>query len=436
MRGGAAVCHAVRVSIRGLIGDRARRPVEDELGDDGGRPPAGVGAVGRRVERQLQLKDRLELALLAKEQAALRRVATLVATGAPPAEVFEAVVGEVGRLFPADAAAVSRYDADGALTVIGGWSRSDGYAPIGTRHAVEPGTLAGLIAETRRPGRINCYAGGCSSLADLLRGRGWRSSVGAPIVVDGRLWGVVGVASTDDRLLPRGTEGRLAEFTQLVATAIANAESRAELAASRARVVATADAARRRIERTLHDGAQQRLVSLALELRAAQAAVPPELCEHRAELSRVVEGLRSVLDDLREIARGIHPAILAEGGLAAGLKTLARRSAIPVELDVQAELRLPERVGVAAYYVVSEALANTAKYAHASVVHVAVDARDCVLRVTVRDDGLGGADPARGSGLVGLKDRAEAMGGTMALHSPHGAGTSLHVEVPLDGHSD
>jgi signal transduction histidine kinase len=254
------------------------------------------------------------------------------------------------------------------------------------------------------------------------------------VTVDGRLWGVVVAASKMDHPLGLDTEERLAQFTELVATTIANADGRGELDASRARIVATADATRRRIERDLHDGAQQQLVSLALELRAAQAMVPPGLGEHQAELSRVVDGLTSVLDGLREIALGIHPASLAEGGLGTALKTLARRSPVPVELEVQSDTRLPETVEVAAYYVVSEALTNAAKYARASVVYVDVQARDGALRVVVRDDGLGGADPARGSGLLGLKDRAEAIGGTMLLHSPQGAGTSLHVELPLDGY--
>jgi signal transduction histidine kinase len=217
-----------------------------------------------------------------------------------------------------------------------------------------------------------------------------------------------------------------------VATAIANAESRAELHASRARIVATADATRRRIERDLHDGTQQRLVSLALELRAAEQAVPAELHEHRAALARAAEGLTSVLDELREISRGIHPGILAQGGIGPALKTLARRSAVPVELDLPSELQLPERIEVATYYIVSEAMTNAAKHAHASVVHVAVQADEQLLRVSVRDDGRGGADPDGGSGLIGLKDRTEAMGGTMSLRSPLGAGTSLQVELPLD----
>jgi signal transduction histidine kinase len=203
------------------------------------------------------------------------------------------------------------------------------------------------------------------------------------------------------------------------------------VAASRARIVATADETRRRIERDLHDGAQQRLVALALDLRAAQTAVPPELGELQAELSRVAEGLASALDELQEFARGIHPAILAEGGLGPALKTLARRSPVPVELDVRAEPRLPERVEIAAYYVVSETLTNAAKHAHASVVHVEVESADGALRVSVRDDGAGGADPARGSGLVGLRDRVEALGGAITIQSPPGAGTSVDVELPI-----
>ena len=374
---------------------------------------------------------REELTRLAEEQAALRRVATLVAQGARPADVFEAVSAEVARLVPADAAALTRFETDGTVTALGGWTRSGGYVYTGRRFALE-GTVSGLIFETGRPGRMDSYAEAPGSAPAAARHLGWRSSVGAPVFVEGRLWGALAVVSTTDDPLPPDTEGRLAEFTELVATAIANTDSRAELDASRARIVATADATRRRIERDLHDGAQQQLVSLALELRAAQEAIPPELGELRAELSGVIDGLKSLLDDLREIAHGIHPPILAEGGLGPALKTLARRSAIPIDLDVRAKDRLPEAVEVAAYYVVSEALTNVTKYARASVVHVEVEAGNRILRVAVRDDGLGGADPALGSGLVGLKDRAEAIGGKMTLQSPRGGGTSLHVELPLD----
>jgi signal transduction histidine kinase len=230
---------------------------------------------------------------------------------------------------------------------------------------------------------------------------------------------------------PPATEERLTKFTELVATAVANAQTEAELTASRARVVATADDTRRRIERDLHDGAQQRLVSLALQLREAQAAVPTELREVSAQLDRIVAGLAQALEELREFARGIHPAILAEGGLGPALRLLARRSDVPVALDVRTSRRLPEPVEVAAYYVASEALTNAAKHAGASVVSLAVEEADGGLRIRVRDDGCGGADFARGSGLVGLKDRIEALGGRISVESPRGAGTAILVELPL-----
>jgi signal transduction histidine kinase len=256
--------------------------------------------------------------------------------------------------------------------------------------------------------------------------------MGAPIWVEGRLWGVLVVYSNNEEPLPPETERRLGEFTQIVATAIANADSRAELDASRARIVATADATRRRIERDLHDGAQQQLVSLALEVRAAQANAPEEMSKHREDLSHIAEGLTIVLDGLREIALGIHPAILAEGGLGPAVKTLAHRSPIPVELDVREDGRLAESVEVAAYYVVSEALTNAAKHSGASKVEVEVEVGEHTLRVTVRDDGVGGAEPARGSGLLGLRDRVEAIGGTLTLESRRTLGTSLIVELPLE----
>ena len=208
--------------------------------------------------------------------------------------------------------------------------------------------------------------------------------------------------------------------------------SRAELAASRARIVTAADQTRRRIERDLHDGVQQRLVSLALDQRQAEAMVPAELRELQAQLSRVADGLAGAMTELQEISRGIHPAILAQGGLAAALKTLARRSAVPVRLEVRAEKRLPEPVEVAAYYIVSEALTNTAKHAHASAVHVAVDACDRVLGLSIRDDGCGGADPTRGSGLIGLTDRVDALGGTIDVASPLGEGTTLLITLPIE----
>jgi signal transduction histidine kinase len=223
----------------------------------------------------------------------------------------------------------------------------------------------------------------------------------------------------------------MADFTELVATAVGNAESRAELAASRARIVAAADEARRRIERDLHDGTQQRLVSLGLELRLAQSMVPADLARLEAEIGRVADELTGAVEDLREIARGIHPAILSEGGLGPALRTLARRAAIAVELDVPVLGRLPEPVEVAAYYAVSEALTNVTRHAHASVAEVSAEVSGGALRVCVRDDGAGGADPLEGSGLVGLKDRIEALGGTFSIHSPAGSGTTVSCELPV-----
>jgi signal transduction histidine kinase len=250
-----------------------------------------------------------------------------------------------------------------------------------------------------------------------------------PISVESRLWGVMSVGSTQGPL-PADTEARLAGFTELAATAIANAEAQAALTASRARVVAAADAARRRIERDLHDGAQQRLVSLGLQLRMAQAA-PPGSGQLVQWLGGVAAEVAEVREELREIARGLHPAILAEGGLRPAVKALARRSAVPVELDVKVEGRLSEPVELAAYYVVAEALTNTAKHAHASVAEVQVAISRGVLHVRVRDDGRGGAEFGLGSGLVGIKDRAEALGGRISLRSPPGAGTAVDIALPL-----
>jgi signal transduction histidine kinase len=376
-----------------------------------------------------------ELARLADEQAALRRVATLTAKGAPPGEVFEAVSAEVAPLVGSDAAGITRFEADGTFTALGGWARNRDYPATGRRFPPE-GSVSGLVFETRRPSRIDDFEGRPGEAAAAMREMGWRSAMGAPIWVEGRLWGVLVVYSDSDEPLPPDTERRLGEFTQIVATAIANADSRAELDASRARIVATADATRRRIERDLHDGAQQQLVSLALQVRAAQANAPEMLSRHREDLSQIAEGLTTVLDELREIALGLHPAILAEGGLGPALKTLAHRSPIPVELDVRDDRRLPESLEVAAYYVVSEALTNAAKHSGATKVEVEVEVREHTLRVTVRDDGAGGAEPARGSGLLGLKDRAEAIGGRITLASRRDVGTSLVAELPLDSSID
>jgi signal transduction histidine kinase len=375
---------------------------------------------------------REELRRVADEQAALRRVATLVAQGAPSAAVFAAVTEEIGRLLPADVTGLGRYDPDGSFVRAGLWSTVANPIPGAHRTPLGGRNVSTLVFETGRPARIDDYSDDAGPVASQwCRSIGLRSAVGAPVSVEGRLWGVVVVMSTSAEPLPPDTETRLAGFTELVATAIANAEARAELTASRARIVATADQTRRRIERDLHDGAQQRLVTLALQLRAAQAQVPAQLDPLNADLNRIAIGLSSTLNELREFARGIHPAILTKGGLAAALKMLARRSSIPVTLDIRTQERLPGPVEVAAYYVISEALANVAKHAQASGVHVQVEAISGVLRLEVRDDGVGGADPARGTGLIGVRDRVEAAGGRFRVTSPRGEGTQLLIELPV-----
>jgi signal transduction histidine kinase len=382
-------------------------------------------------------ESRAGLARLAAEQAGLRRVATLVARGAPPEELFAVVTEETGRLIGTDLAGMARFT-DDTVTVLATWAAEDAH---GGAHPLVPGPwpldgddLASMIWRTGRSVRIDDYHGISGPIAAFVReGLGVASSVGSPIIVEGRLWGALFVHSKQGREpFPQDTESRVTRFTELVATAIANAESRAELVASRARVVAAADQTRRRIERDLHDGLQQRLVSVGLELRAAQATMPAQLGELKAVLSRVAEELASMFDELREIAQGIHPAVLSDGGLAPALSALRRRSVLPVALDLRTERRLPERVEVAAYYVVSEALTNAAKHAEASVVNVALETRDTILRMAIHDDGVGGADPSRGSGLVGLSDRIAALGGTLQVTSPVGTGTTLLIEIPLD----
>jgi signal transduction histidine kinase len=378
---------------------------------------------------------RLELRDYAEEQAALRRIATLIARAAPPDELFTAVAGEVGRLLQAGFALLNRYDPDDAVVTVGSWSGSgeEGPFPVGTRWGLGGRNVTTLIFSTGRPARIDAYEEADGSAGELARERGARSIVGAPITVGGRLWGFISAVATDDEPLPADAEGRLAGFAELVGTAVANAQAQQALTASRARLVAAADTARRRVERDLHDGAQQRLVSLALRLRDVQSAVPREADQLSVELARVADGLTGVLDELSEIARGIHPAVLVEGGLRPALRALARRSAVPVRLDVRTTARFPEPIEMAAYYVVSEALTNATKHAAATVVDVRVSDGAGNLQVRVRDDGRGGADVARGSGIVGLTDRVETLGGRLRLHSPVDAGTTLEVDLPLDG---
>jgi signal transduction histidine kinase len=376
--------------------------------------------------------SRAGLTRLAEEQAALRRVATLVARGVAPAELFTAVTEEAGQLLRVDGASMGRYDSDGMFTTVATWNSAAAPFPVGRRWILNGKNIMTLVLETGRPARMDTYAEASGAIGETGRKAGFRSSVGTPIVVEGRLWGASTVSSSAEDALPWDTEARLASFTELVATAIANAEGRAELTASRARIVTASDEARRRIERDLHDGAQQRLVSLGLELRMFEATMAPELEEPRQTIQRIAGELNQVLDDLREISRGVHPAILSEGGLGPAMRALARRSAIPVELQALVDERLPEPIEVAAYFVASEALANAAKHAEPSSIELSLTTSDGRLLLSIRDDGVGGADPRRGTGLIGLTDRVEALGGVIDIESAPGAGTSLVVTLPLD----
>jgi signal transduction histidine kinase len=370
------------------------------------------------------------LARLAQEQAALRRVATLVAQGVPPAEIFSAVSDEVVGLFEVRSA-VLRFEHQGPTAVFVGVSQTL-ELPVGTRWELQPGMAAAEVYRTGRPARVDAmkWSSASGPVAAAARRLGIVSSVASPVIVEGCLWGAMTVASGDE-LLPADTEERLEHFTELLATTIANAESRSELAASRRRIVTASDEARRRIERDLHDGTQQRLVSLRLAARLAEADAA-DRSDLRAELSRIAAGLADAVAELRELSRGIHPAALSEGGLGPALRTLARRCAVPVDLDVTTAARFPEPVEIAAYYVASEALANAMKHAQASHIEISLAARDGRLLLSVRDDGVGGADPAVGSGLVGLTDRVEALGGSIQLRSAAGAGTRITVDLPLE----
>jgi GAF domain-containing protein len=368
------------------------------------------------------------LARLAEEQAALRRVATLVARRLGPEPVFRAVADEVSVLFGPSVSAIVRFEDDDKVTVLadrGGWN------PPGSRVELDPDYVVSSVRKTHSAARFDTDDPAAAGMPELVRSLGIRSAIAAPVIVEGEPWGATTIVAFD-RSFPPDTERRLVAFTELVATAVANAESRSELAASRRRIVAASDETRRQIERNLHDGTQQRLVSLGLAVRAAEANLPPERDDLRAQLSGVATGLVAAVEDLQEISRGIHPAILSKGGLAPALQTLAHRSAIPVDLDITTDVRLAEPIEVAAYFVASEALANAAKHSDATRIDVSLERRDGNLLLSVRDDGVGGADAARGSGIVGLNDRVEALGGSLRVDSSPGEGTQIIAQLPLD----
>ena len=385
-----------------------------------------VGQLAAQMRRKAQ-----ESARLAEEQSALRRVATLAAQPVSPSVVFEAVTEEVGQLCHADLARMEHFEEDGSVIGVAAWSKVPTRLAVGTRFGLEGPSIARAVRQTQGPARVSDFAGATGQIAEEAHEAGIHSSVGCPIVVAGRLWGVIAASTRSPDPFPPNTEVQIAGFTEIVATAIANAESRIQLAASRARVVAAGDEMRQRLERNLHDSLQQRLVSLTLRLRLIRDTAPAELPELRAELGQITQDLSEAMEELRQTTRGIHPAILAQGGLGPALRSLTRRSAVPVNLHISTGSRYPPAVEVTAYYVVAEALTNTIKHARASHSEVIVEQRGSRLWVCVRDDGVGGAATQGGSGLIGLHDRVEAINGTVDLTSPAGQGTLIQVSLPL-----
>jgi signal transduction histidine kinase len=397
-------------------------------------------AIANAVTRDELQASRDSLAELATQQSALRRVATLVARGASPSEVFSVVAEEMARCLNTGNAGVGRFEGDAiVLLAVSQFDPEMKNLPVvGERFALDGDNFVTRVFRTGAPARVdssespNAPGPIAASVGEL----GFGCTVAVPIVVDGRVWGTVTVGDAEP--LPPDTEERMSDFAYLIATAIVNAATRADLQtsrddliASRARIVAAADDARRRLERDLHDGAQQQLVSLGLQVRAAEASVRPEHRDLKERLSSILSGLTAVSSELQQLSRGIHPAALSKGGLAPALKTLARRCSVPVTLDLSVDQRLPDPVEVAAYYVVAEALTNAAKHARASEVVVQATTDHAYLDLVIRDDGVGGAEPGNGSGLIGLKDRVEALGGQLAVSSPTGGGTSLTALVPL-----
>jgi PAS domain S-box-containing protein len=370
-----------------------------------------------------------DLRRLADQEAALRRLATLVAEGAESPLIFDAVCEETGRLLGAASVNLVHFTPDGFNLTMSGWSLRDVHVPTGTRLRLHGETINTLVRDTAAPGRFDSYEGARGDLAEVLRRLGIRSEVGAPVMVEGRVWGALIAGTDEEEPLPAGAEHRLAGFAELVATAISNATARADLVASRARIVAATDEQRRRVVRDLHDGAQQRLVGAVMTLQRAQGGdgVPADV---RALIGDALTFARSAIEELRELAQGIHPAILTHHGLAAAVEGLADRAPLPVDVDIPDD-RYPAAVESAAYFVVAEALTNIAKYAQAATARVTATRVADDLVLGVEDDGIGGATPAPASGLAGLVDRVTALDGTLTIDSPPGGGTRIRATIPL-----
>jgi signal transduction histidine kinase len=417
------VINAAGMAGRLAEGDLSARMPETGTSEIGALERSFNSLAGSLQESQAAQRRLLE------QQSALRRVATLVAQGRDSGDVFRAVVREVGEHLPAESTLLGRYEPDGTLSTIAAWLGDQGIADVVGSIPMTPEGLLDHVRTTRTTTRMEPYEAS-SGVAQMLRVDGRRSIVVCPVVVTGSDWGQLMASSRFDNALPPDAESWMTAFTELVGTAIANADARAEVAASRARIVTASDDARRRIERDLHDGAQQRLVSLGLRLRTLEATVPDGQAGIRTGIRQVAGEVTGVTEELREISRGIYPASLSRGGLTSAVRALARRSPLPARLDLRTDSPLSEPVQAAGYYVVAEAVTNATKHASASEVRITLEDHDGALRVSVQDDGVGGADPTRGSGLTGLRDRVEALGGKLEVSSTPGTGTLLVAEIP------
>jgi signal transduction histidine kinase len=394
---------------------------------------AAVTAERTRAARALRVSEAAQREL-ADEQAALRRVATLVAEESPPADVFAKVTEEVAQLLGLPGAGVVQYRPGQGATVVGAWSEDASLAlPVGTVLDVDGDTVVAKVLRTGEVQRVERYEGIRGGIAERLRGLGYRAAVAAPVTVGSRLWGALVAATTSDEPLPDGLEQRLCDFADLVGQGLANADARERLAASRSELVAVGDAERRRFERNLHDGAQQRLVSVALELGMVDSKLENDPEAARELLATAQDALAQGLEELRELARGLHPVLLTERGLGPALDALLARTPVAVEIAELPQRRLEAPVEAAAYYVVAEAITNVAKYAHASHATVSITRTNGRATVTVSDDGVGGADPAGGSGLRGLAARVEALNGRLDVDSPPEGGTRIKAEIPSQG---
>jgi PAS domain S-box-containing protein len=387
-----------------------------------------VEAEVRTAQRSLEA-SRDELRLLAEEQAALRRVATLVAKGAPPTAVFDAVAAEMEGLLSADRVSVSRYEPGAEIAVLAHRGSGAELVPTGSRLSLEGSSAQAMVWRTERPARMDDFEEAHGPIADVQRTMGVRGVVAVPVVVDGRVWGVIGASWVGEEPPPVDTEARMAQFAGLLETAIANADSRGKLDASRARLVTEADEARRRVVRDLHDGAQQGLVSMIMTLKLAEQALREGDGEAEPLVSKAREQAEQADTELHELAHGIFPSVLTEGGLRAAVGAVVSRFDLDVRVDIPG-VRFPPEIEASAYLIVAEALTNVVKHAHAKHAEVTASVEDGTLCVEVRDDGIGGADPD-GHGLVGLGDRATALGGRMQVKSPLGSGTLLSATLPL-----